>query len=199
VAAQADKRRRIMRAVEKLFKSRRVHEIAMDEVARLAGVGKGTIYTHFKDKDDLFFRTATAGFDDLCDFLRRNVPREVSFPEQLLRACTALDEFFKSRRQLLRMMQTEEGRMFWFRGAMRSHFMAQRRKLVDAMAEIVRRGVAEGAIRHDLSPEVLTHLLLGMSRTRAQAMSELPGKKLSCNDLVDLFCHGAGPTSRRAT
>ncbi|NJL30924.1 MAG: TetR/AcrR family transcriptional regulator, partial [Phycisphaerales bacterium] len=30
-----------------------------------AGVGKGTIYRYFKDKDDLFFSTAAQGFEDL--------------------------------------------------------------------------------------------------------------------------------------
>jgi AcrR family transcriptional regulator len=87
---------RIMRAVERLFKSRRVHEITLDAVARAAGVGKGTIYVHFRDKDDLFFRTATAGFDDLCTTLSGSVPQLASFPDQLLAACTAIDAFFSS-------------------------------------------------------------------------------------------------------
>ena len=38
------KERRIMEAAERLFTSRRFHEITLEEVAQAAKVGKGTIY-----------------------------------------------------------------------------------------------------------------------------------------------------------
>ena len=38
---EQDKRQRIMQAAEKLFSSRRFHEITTDDVAREAKVGKG--------------------------------------------------------------------------------------------------------------------------------------------------------------
>ena len=68
-----DKRLAIMQAAESLFTSRRLHEITLDDVAREAQVGKGTIYRYFQDKDDLFFQTATQGFDELCDLLQQRV------------------------------------------------------------------------------------------------------------------------------
>ena len=61
-----EKRLRIMQAAEQLFRTRQFHEIALDEVARVADVGKGTIYLHFSDKEDLFFQTAVAGYDEMC-------------------------------------------------------------------------------------------------------------------------------------
>lgn len=48
------KREQILDALEQLLPGRRFHEITLDEVARAAQVGKGTIYLYFKDKDTLF-------------------------------------------------------------------------------------------------------------------------------------------------
>ena len=45
---------RIIDAAAQLFAERHYHEVRMDDIAAKAGVAKGTIYLHFKDKDDLY-------------------------------------------------------------------------------------------------------------------------------------------------
>src|SRR5271165_4176056 len=65
-----DKKQRIMQAAERLFRMRRVHEITLDEIAREADVGKGTLYLYFTDKEDLIFQAAVAGFDRMCQLFR---------------------------------------------------------------------------------------------------------------------------------
>ena len=112
-----------MRAVEKLFTSRQVHEITLDDVAAEAGVGKGTVYRYFKDKGDLFFQTATSGFEELHGLLTRRLPGRAGFSRQLLAACRGVSAFHRRRRQLLRLMQSEQARMFWCRGEVRSRWM----------------------------------------------------------------------------
>ena len=52
--AKDNKREKILNALENLLPGRRFHEITLDEVAKNAQVGKGTIYLYFKDKDALF-------------------------------------------------------------------------------------------------------------------------------------------------
>ncbi len=49
-----NKRELILEGLENLLPGRRFHEITLDEVAKAAQVGKGTIYLYFKDKDTLF-------------------------------------------------------------------------------------------------------------------------------------------------
>jgi len=189
--APQNKREQIMQAVEKLFTSRRFHEITLDDVAQGARVGKGTIYRYFQDKDDLFFQTATSGFDDLCELLRRKVPENNPFVEQLISACAQISGFFNRRRQLFQMMQAEENRMYWFKGTIRDRWMAKRKKLVAAVAEIIRKGVAEKKIRTDIPAEVLATFLLGMLRTRARDLPNNPEAMQRHELLVDLFCRGA--------
>ncbi len=187
----------IMQAAERLFTSRRFHEITMDDVAREAGVGKGTIYRYFQDKDDLFFRTATSGFDELCDLLRRKVPGNASFAQQLLIACGQIGRFFERRRQLSRMMQSEEGRMSWGSGQLHQRWMEHRKRLVAAVAEMIQKGVCEGQVRADIPPGVLANFLLGMLRTRGRDLCDVPQAMRQHEVVVDLFCHGAGRMAER--
>ncbi len=188
-----NRQEQIKQAVEKLFTSRRFHEITLDDVAQVAQVGKGTIYRYFQDKDDLFFQTATSGFDDVCSLLRRKVPDNTSFVEQLASACVEISGFFNRRRQLFQMMQAEEDRIYWFTGTIRDRWMEKRKNLVAAVAEIMRKGIGEGKVRNDIPAEVLANFFLGMLRTRARDLANAPEVTPRDELLVDLFCRGASP------
>lgn len=184
-----DKRQHIMQAAERLFTSRRFHEVTTDDVARAAKVGKGTIYRYFADKDDLFFQSANSGFDDLLETLRLAAPRQGAFRQQLLEACQAISTFFEGRRKLFRLMQAGDGNVA-FKGALRSRFQEKRQTLLTALADVIGRGVVAGQIRSDVPPATLAVLLLGMMRARAR---DLPtgGPELPLESLIDFFCRGA--------
>ena len=184
------KREPILQAAEKLFSFRRFHEITMDDVAREARVGKGTIYRYFRDKDDLFFQVISSGVAELCALLERKVADDSPFPEQLAQACAAISAFFARRRQLLRMFQAEDARMSLSPGKRKERWAGKRGLLVESLAGILSRGREQGLVRGDVPPPVLAELLLGLLRARA--------RKLSANDpamddaqLADLFLHGA--------
>ena len=192
-----DKRHEIMRAAEKLFTRRRFHEITVEDIAREAHVGKGTIYLHFKDKDALFFEVATSGFDELCRLLQRKVPEDAPFEAQLSDTCVQISGFFDRRRQLLRMIQSEEARISWCRGDVRNQWTEKRQRLVAAVAEILDKGRREGKVRSDIAPEVLAHFLLGMLRTLGRNLSDV--RNGSWHEwVVDLFLAGAATTRKPA-
>ncbi len=190
-----DKRKQIMRVVEKLATNRRFHEITLDEVAEAAGVGKGTIYRYFVDKDDLFFQVATSGFEELCELLKRTVPCDTSFIEELLNACKQITRFFAARRQLLQMMQTEADLAYWRKGKIRQRWLDKRKMLVNALADIFCDGIAEGTLRTDISTEVMATYLLGLLRTRARDLQDIPGNMKNCKLLVDMFLNGVHASS----
>jgi len=189
--ARPGKKDQIMAAAEKLFTSRRFHEITLDDVVHEAGVGKGTIYRYFKDKDDLFFQVAASGFDELCALLNSEIDKTASFDRQLLAACENVSAFFSRRRQLFRMMQAEDARMRWCRKDTRDQWDAKRRKLAEALSSVLRRGVESGRLRDDVPPEILAAFLLGMLRTRNRELEEAPESARSYEVLLDLFTRGA--------
>jgi AcrR family transcriptional regulator len=59
-----DKKLRIMNAARELFYEKNFNLVSMDDIARKASVGKGTIYNYFKSKDDLLLQLAVDVFSN---------------------------------------------------------------------------------------------------------------------------------------
>ncbi len=188
-----DKKRRIMAAAEQLFKTGQFHEITLEDVSRLADVGKGTIYLYFTSKDDLFFQTAIAAFEQMCELFRQDVDVGSSVEKDLRRACEIISKFMEERRPLFRLMHAEAERTLGKGGALRQRWIQHRKKLTQAIAEIIRSGVQRGQVRDDVSPEVLAEYFLGMLRTSFNELEGLSDRDRSQQSLVSLFVCGLGP------
>jgi AcrR family transcriptional regulator len=189
-----DKKQRIIQAAERLFRTRRFHEITLDEIAREADVGKGTIYLYFSDKEDLIFQAAVAGFDEMCGLLRQNVGEGVAFRDGLLRICETISAFFQKRRPLFRIILSESSRaMESNRVGLRQRWQERRKTMSEAVAAVIARGVTAGEIRRDIPPGILAEFLLGMLRTRAWELEGRPKSQRSDALIINLFTKGAGP------
>ena len=187
---QTNKRQAIMQAAELLFTSRRFHEMTMEDVATAAKVAKGTLYGYFRDKEDLFFQTCTSGIDELCEFIAA-IPADRPFERQLLAACREISKFYDRRHQLLWLVQAEEGRMD-SGGGSRNGWKEKRERLVATVTQVLARGVENGALRDDVSLEVLANILMSMLRARSRRLSDAPPKMRRHEVILDLFCRGAG-------
>jgi len=190
--ASEEKRQQIMKAAEKLFMTRRFHEIKMDEVAQAAKVGKGTLYLYFKDKEDLLFETITSGLDELYKLLQDKVLESLPFEEQLVGLCAEIRNFFESRRELYQMIVAEEARMFFYVGSLGERWRQERQRIVSVVVSMIERGVAEGQVRTDIPPEVLAEFLLGMLRTRLVELANASEEFRRDEVVRELFCRGAG-------
>ena len=191
-----DKKQRIMEAAVRRFRTREFHEITLDEVASEADVGKGTIYLYFSDKEDLFFQTAIAGFDEMCDRLRAAATEGACFRDRLVQTCQTISEFFRERRPLFRMILSEGERTLGRRASLRQRWLEHRKKMTAIVTEIVAHGVESGDVRADVPAEILTEYLLGMLRTRSWELEAQPEALRTLGSVVDLFINGATGQTR---
>jgi AcrR family transcriptional regulator len=194
---RSDKRKRILKAAEALFAARRYHEATLDEITRIARIGKGTIYLYFKDKEDLFFHAATEGTDELCALIRGKAAGAAPFEERLLSVGGDISTFFLARRHLFRMVQQRAGRMRDAGGRMRRRILAKKAKLVAAITEFLETGVAEKRVRDDVAPVVLAHALLSLLAAINREFADPDKGKPSLDLVVDMFLRGAAPARRR--
>jgi AcrR family transcriptional regulator len=140
------RRASILDAALDVFSSRGYAEARLDDIAAAAGIGKGTIYLHFKDKQDLFEQllrgAALPVLDTAAGFAGR--------PDVPTRAILAavVDLFRREvlgtrRREVLRLIMAEGGRFpelaaFYHREVV-SRGLAMLRTILD-------RGVARGEV-----------------------------------------------------
>jgi AcrR family transcriptional regulator len=186
-----DKRSLILEAAEKVFANKRFHELTLDDVAKEANVGKGTIYRYFKNKDDLVYQLATHGHDELCELIHEYTKlKDVPFAGLLEAVCSRISEFFLGRHSLFRVMGDQEHKMHSLRNTHRKEFEAHRKKMIAAMAKILENGKAQKIIRDDIDLEVQAQFLLGMMRTRDHSFGYVPSEMPPIKMVVDIFLNG---------
>lgn len=184
-----EKRLQILRAAERLFATRRFHELTLDEVARAAKVGKGTIYLHFAGKDDLFVETAANGFEELCRQLGGLLDAAPE-PELLLEGARRMGRFFEQRHRTMRLMEGEGHRLF--HGGLGARLAAHRKRMLELLAGLMERLQAGGVIGAAEPPAVQARFLLALLHARQHAACEAGAATATVEDVVAFFRRGTG-------
>ncbi|XJZ27564.1 TetR/AcrR family transcriptional regulator [Bacillota bacterium Lsc_1132] len=105
-----DRRKMIVEAAAKSFSMFGYKATTMDQVAKIANVGKGTIYTFFKNKEELFNEIISSLVKEMIAEAEAVIRPEASFAENVHRALLRLLEF-RSKHQLMMKLIQEETEM----------------------------------------------------------------------------------------
>ena len=158
-----DKVKKIVDATEKLFTRHRYHEVTLDEISRRAGVGKGTIYLYFKNKEELYYQTVLSGLDSLIESLERCASSGCKDSgEALLKLSEMVHRFFSARRGLFALLRSEELRGSDGRERFHYKWQQKRKTITEIFAAGIRLGIEEGRYRNHLDPAITAALFLGM-------------------------------------
>ena len=124
----------------------------MDDIARAAGVGVGTVYRHFPTKDDLIFALAEHRFRRLAEFATEALAEEDPGPafERFLYRGAELQATDRSLSEVMRDRPD----------AMQS--AAQEVGLLELVRKLLSRAQAAGAVRPDAVAEDVPMLMCGL-------------------------------------
>ncbi len=194
MAKKRDTKALLLAAAEKLFKNKRYHELTLDDVARMAAVGKGTIYLYFKNKEDLVCQLATHGHDELCSEISSCVENEkLPLRELLIKIFEAVSSFYNGRHTLFRIME-QEAPLESLRDKFRQEIRKRRFRLVSLIAGLLGREDNLRQLRKDIDLEALANFFLGMVRARNHNFSDDPALMPSPELVVSIFLEGAART-----
>jgi len=87
---------RIEAAAEKVFSHHGYEKATMDEIMKLADVGKGTIYNYFGNKEQLLYQLLTKKNMPLITNLENAVSKAQSLEEKLVAFFTVLIDFYRA-------------------------------------------------------------------------------------------------------
>lgn len=106
--ADPAKVKRIIDAAVQLFAERPYHEVRMEDIATRAQVAKGTLYLHYKDKEDLFIGMKSTWLRSLVDRIESSLRDEMSPEEKLLTMNRESFSFFETNHFFLEVIQRLE-------------------------------------------------------------------------------------------
>lgn len=159
----------LLEAAVAVFGERGYRATTLDDVARRAGVSKGTVYLYFTSKDDLFRAMVEAKVVSLLESTEAEVREHTGSATKLLEAVIRRMWAKLSRNDMVcmtRLVQAElpqfpEIQQFYFENVIQRH-----RRL---LRTIVERGVAAGEFRADavqMVPTMVPALVLHLNQSR---------------------------------
>jgi AcrR family transcriptional regulator len=153
---RADARRnreRVIAAARQVF-GEQGREAQMDDVARAAAVGVGTVYRHFPTKEALLEALAVDAFERLAVIIRENLANVADPWEAFTQTLWQGAEILAADRALTEVMAEVPGPV--------PIGLDTQRELNDNMAELMRRAIAAGALRPDAVLDDMSMLMCGV-------------------------------------
>jgi AcrR family transcriptional regulator len=142
----------------KLFSEQPFHKVRLDDVAEAAGVGKGTVYIYFKNKEELYYNLIYEGFARMVDQLHVQVNQPGLDASGKLRTIVAgMVEHFITHPQFFEVLRTvgvPDASSSW------DH---KRQECADLVDQAIRQGIAAGEFS-DSHPERTGLYLMAMVR-----------------------------------
>ncbi|MFB5937158.1 TetR/AcrR family transcriptional regulator [Peribacillus frigoritolerans] len=102
-----DRKKLILEAATKSFSLFGYKATTMDQVAKIANVGKGTIYTFYKNKEELFKEIVQRMIEEMKYEAEQSLDDQLSFFENLHRAVYRILEFRQKHQLSLKLLQEE--------------------------------------------------------------------------------------------
>ncbi|HEU4974248.1 MAG TPA: helix-turn-helix domain-containing protein [Baekduia sp.] len=166
---RADARRnreRIVEAARELF-AEEGQAAQMDDVARRAGVGVGTVYRHFPTKSALLGELMAAKFRHHAEVARRWAQEEDAW--------TGFEGFLRETFAAMARDVTLQQRMSWpSDGEAVAHAEEARQVLVEVFGEIIVRAQEQGTLRRDFSVDQMPALMCAIGAVMAAQSPLVP-------------------------
>ena len=188
--ASADKRRAILDAAEKLFLSGRFDRVTLDDVRVKAGVGKGTIYRYFQDKENLYAQVILSGLDEFYASLDGKLSGPGSPEEKLVVTAQALRSFHRRRHSLFRSLDTVEFRRMLKKRAVHEELRGRYGKIVELVASTIKVGVKDGRYRGDVPPLAAAGMFLALTREGLRFKKHTGSRPVPVKRVVSVFLDG---------
>jgi AcrR family transcriptional regulator len=172
-------RERILKVAKEAF-TRSGADASLDDIAKQAGVGAGTLYRHFPTRDALIEAVYRTEVDKLAA-AERELAEKLP-PVEALRAWMLLFvDYIATKHIIAPALNT-------LVGGPSKMYEASRGQITGAIDALVKRAIQSGDIRKDLDPFDLLRALIGVSNVASS-----PDWPQSARRLVDILITGSRP------
>ncbi len=186
---QCDRVACILQTARKAFAENAFHEVLMDDVAREAGVGKGTIYRYFPDKESLYFAVIFNDVEDLKRQIQSTLPAQGNAEDAIRELIATLLTFFSQNRFFFRLMNIEDSKVEGGSNPNRRRWHQERSQLIDAVAQMLERARDTDAL-HVVHPRTDAQVLFGTVRSVLRYNEEGLTIQQMSDEIARIVLHG---------
>lgn len=182
----------ILKAAQNVFSLKGFHDARIDDIAKEACVGKGTVYQYFSSKQEVFDEAFIMSINQIHE----------RFDEIISCNCTFIDKTKKITNFILTeaiqvtgridSICASEGIVSKKLGEVYENHMVYIYKILD---ELIEQGKNENIIKKDIDTEVISTIMIGSIKQYFVKNNLIPASTVSMNEInkyIDLFLNGFG-------
>ena len=139
------KQKKILAAAISVFSTKGFHQATMDEIARTAGVAKGTLYYNYASKSTLFSAAITDGIEAIIEQVRDSLSSDLPFHQHLRKLVEKNIALYLQYSDLTRIVFNEL--TSGMDDGVLKEIEQARERYVDFMADQLKVGQAQGYLR----------------------------------------------------
>ncbi len=176
-----NKKGKILLAAQELFSDRGYHETTVEEIAKHAGVAKGTVYIYFESKEQLFKEVIKSGFKELTRILEEKLETTNDPLQKIKFIVETYFNYFDVNRSLFRPLMMGEIEIKKRPSQQkRRKYIENYKKNIRRLAEIMEEAIEKGYFK-PIDPLHLSLALAGIMEKfiffgieEGQSLKELP-------------------------
>ncbi len=185
---------RIIDQAANLFAQRRYDQVTLDELTQILGIGKGTLYRYFTNKEQLYEQILDIGHQKLMEILNRVKSREDINPlEKLYEMAFSMAHFIRLHLDIYKVMAIEEPKE---RQCSTEKVQQYRKERINMISDVVQEGRLLSYFREDMDISLFSQSLMGALWVEAifpLGSEEKDGRPvLRIEEIIQMFLKGIG-------
>lgn len=192
MADKNQKRTDILASARVLFREKGFHKTKMEEIALKAGVGKGTIYEYFKNKQEIFDETCIEYVESIYLNMKGLSHMDICFKDKILmlfkeRKDSVYEEYEKNPIDYI---------MSYKNSISEKVLIAMFARISDMnkiIIEIINQGKEEGVVKKDIPSDIVACFIVGTLKEYFNNKFHKKESDFSGEDMIfDLLLNGFG-------
>lgn len=177
---------RIFHAAMELFEQQGYENTSVTEITKKVGVSKGTFFTHFSSKDEVFSAIGKIFVEYMQHIVETGLRENRSTKQILHDSIHMAANWCKENKSMIRQVLISG----MYQPSMGSHSTSNRMAMVELLSRVLRAGQAQGELYDDMSVEDASVMLTGLYFTimydwiNAGGVWSMEDRLVSCLELL---------------
>ena len=200
MARLKDKEDTILNAAFIVFRGNGYTNASMKDIAVMAGLGKGTLYEYFQNKEDLFIQVVKVKTNHFFNEINRRISYKITLWEILNEIIKITQETIEEVEFLFKFMMFGEFFEISIEAKQKFHEMilSYKEEYVNLVRELIEKGFADGVLREfdwEFAANFITEMIAAYCCYKEHIMGDCwlqQQKDLDRGKMVDFILNGIG-------
>lgn len=155
--AREDKKTEILQAASRVFYLKGFEGAKIEDIAKEAGIGKGTVYEYFKSKQELFDEAVSFNRELYIENITKTLSIEGSFRDKFIAMARYQTDIVKKHINIFHMMSTSKI-MAREMGAL---MLEQNMRVAEILSGLAKEAILTGELREEINPDLIAAIMIG--------------------------------------